>query len=129
MSVPLTDAERVDARRFMGYPAYGPGNSGFQGWRFFDAYGTLEFRLTNASDAELVVIRQYLVSLTSLEQDILNATSKIGIDQAAVFKRNANEIRDRQRLLDDWRRRFCGFLGIPAGEALTGGGGNMQVII
>ena len=37
----LSNSERVDVRRFCGYPAYGAGSSGFQSWRFFEAYGTL----------------------------------------------------------------------------------------
>lgn len=31
------------------------------------------------------------------------------------------ELNDRVRLLDDWRRRLCGFIGIPPGPALSTG--------
>jgi hypothetical protein len=34
VQAPLTDAEKTDARRFCGYPAYGLGAAGFQNWRF-----------------------------------------------------------------------------------------------
>ena len=30
--------------------------------------------------------------------------------------------RDRARLFDDWRRRLCGFLGVPPGPALADAG-------
>ena len=63
----FTDAEKTDIRRFCGYPAYGPANSGFQNWRFFQAYGLLEFRMNNLSDAEGAVVRRYLGTLAVLE--------------------------------------------------------------
>ena len=33
-----------------------------------------------------------------------------------------DELRDRTRLFDDWRRRLCGFFGVPPGPALTDSG-------
>jgi hypothetical protein len=43
-------------------------------------------------------------------------------DEAAVWKRNPRELRDRRLLFDDWRRRLCGFLGVRPGPALGEGG-------
>ena len=129
MTIPLNDTEKTDARRFLGYQAAGSVASMQSSYRFFQEYGTMEFRLLNASDTELVIIRQYLTQCTSLELDIMNSTTKIGIDTAAVFKRNAYEIRDRQNLLDDWRRRFCGFLGLTPGPSLMGGGYNTAIVM
>ena len=40
----FTDEEKTDIRRFCGYPAYGSGASGFQSWRFYQAYGTIRTR-------------------------------------------------------------------------------------
>ena len=114
-TVPLTDAQRVDARRFAGYEAYGSGNAGFQGWRFFQAYGTLEYKLTNITDAEAAVLLTYLATLNTLEAAIITAAANLDTDQAAVWTHNKNEIGDRSKLYDGWRRRLCGFLGIPPG--------------
>ena len=119
---PLSEAERTDARRFCGYPAYGAGAAGFQGWRFFQAYGLLEYRLTNISDAEIAVVRTYLGTLLGLESAIPAAAANLDTAQAAVWTRNAFEVRDRQALLDDWRRRLCGFLGVTPGPALADAG-------
>ena len=47
----FTDAEKTDIRRFAGYPAYGAVPSSFQSYRFFQAYGTLEYRIANLSAA------------------------------------------------------------------------------
>ena len=118
----LSDAERVDVRRFCGYPAYGAGSSGFQSWRFFEAYGTLEYRLTNLAAGELQVVRQYLSNLYTLEQAVPAASANLDTDQASVWKHNRSEVADRSRLFDDWCRRLALFLGVPAGPALATSG-------
>jgi hypothetical protein len=115
----FTDAQRTDIRRFCGYPAYGAGASGFQGWRFFQAYGLLEYRLNNLSAAEEAVALQYVVTLQNLEMAVPNAAQNLDTDQAAVWTRNRDEPRDRAALFDDWRRRLCAFLGIPPGPAFA----------
>ena len=120
--MPLTDAEMTDVRRYCGYPAYGTGASGMQTWRFFQAYGLLEFRMRNLSAAELVVVRRHLATLAGLEMAVPQAAGNLDTDQAAVWTRNRDEIRDRTRLFDDWRRRLCAFLGIPAGPGLDAPG-------
>jgi len=118
----LTDAQKTDARRFCGYPAYGATPAGFDNWRFYQVYGLLEFRLNNLSVAETNVIVTYLAQLSALEFAVPRAGDGMDTDQAAVWTRNRTEARDRARLFDDWRRRLCGFLGVPPGPALTDGG-------
>ena len=119
ISGPLTNAERTDARRFCGYPAYGSGQSGFESWRFFSVYGSLEYRLSNLSDDELTVIRTYLVQLNALELAIVGAGQNLDTDQAAVWRRNKSEVPDRTALLTSWCCKLCGFLGVPPGPALV----------
>jgi hypothetical protein len=114
----LSDAEKTDARRFCGYPAYGAAPVGFETWRFYQVYGVLEFRLNNLSSSELGVIRRYLATLTVLEVAVPRSGENLDTDIAAVWTRNRSEPLDRSRLFDDWRRRLCGFLGIPPGPAL-----------
>lgn len=118
----FTEQERTDIRRHCGFPAYGAGSSGFQGWRFYQVYGLLEFRLNHLTGSEEGVTRQYLATLAQLEGGIPLAAGNLDTEQAAVWTRNPNELRDRTRLFDDWRRRLCGFLGIPPGPALGDGG-------
>lgn len=124
---PLSDAEKVDTRRFCGYPAYGAAPSGMQSWRFFTAYGLLEFRLNNFSAPELIIVRRYLGILTSLEVAIPTAANNLDTDQASVWTRNRSEVLDRSRLLDDWRKRLCGFIGVAAGPSLGGSAGTLVV--
>ena len=118
----FTDAEKTDIRRFCGYPAYGAGAAGFQSWRFYQAYGTLEYRMNNLSDAEFAVVRRQLGTLSALEAAIPEASGHLDTNGAATWERNPNEPRDRQRLFDDMRRRLCGFFGIPPGAALGDAG-------
>jgi hypothetical protein len=118
---PLTDAEKVDIRRFCGYPANGAAPAGMQSWRYFQAYGLLEFRLTNLSSAEIAVARRYLGTLTTLELAIPAASDNLDTDQAAMWTRNKEELTDRILFFDGWRRRLCGFLGASAGSALSSG--------
>jgi hypothetical protein len=118
---PLTDAEKVDIRRFCGYPAYGAAPNGMQSWRFFQTYGLLEFRLTNLSLSEITIARQYLGNLTALECAVPAASDNLDTDEASMWTRNKNELSDRIRLFDEWRRRLCGFLGIQTGPTLSSG--------
>lgn len=113
----LSDHEKTDARRFCGYPAYGSVASGMEDWRFFQVYGLLEYRLNNLSDPELGVLRRYLATLITLEVAIPRSGENLDTDAAAVWTRNTKEPQDRFRLFDEWRRRLCGFLGVPPGPA------------
>jgi hypothetical protein len=123
----FTDAEKTDIRRFCGYPAYGATPAAFQSWRFYQAYGLLEFRMNNLSSAEAAVVRRYLGTLTVLECAVPRAADNLDTDQAAVWTRNRDELRDRVGLFDDWCRRLCGFLGIPPGSALAEAGVTLLV--
>lgn len=123
----FTDSERTDLRRHAGYPAYGLGNGGFSNWRFYQAYGLLEYRLQRLSGAEEQVARTYLQTLATLELAITEASATLDTDSAAAWVRNAREVSDRTRLFDDWRRRLCGFLGIPPGPALGDGGTRLVI--
>jgi hypothetical protein len=118
----FTDAQKTDIRRFCGYPAYGSTPQGFNSWRFFQAYGVLEYRLNYLSGAEEAVVIQQLATLYQLEAAIPAASATLDTDAAAVWTRNPDEMRERRTLFDDWRRRLCGFLGVPAGPALSDGG-------
>jgi hypothetical protein len=123
----FTDAEKTDIRRYCGYPAYGAGVAGNMGWRFYQAYGAMEYRLNNLSPEEESVVRSHLTALATLESAIPASAANLDTDQAAVWTRNRDEPRDRQRLFDDWRRRLCGFLGLPPGPAL--GSGSIALVV
>jgi hypothetical protein len=114
----FTEQQKVDIRRFCGYPAYGALPDGNMGWRFFTAYGALEYRMNSLAAEEISVVLNYLATLYALEQAVPGASCNLDSDAAATWRHNANEIGDRLRLLDTWRRRLCAFMGVPPGEGL-----------
>ncbi|MFC4526411.1 hypothetical protein ISN76_12935 [Dyella halodurans] len=115
----FTNAQKVDIRRFCGYPVYGGTPSSFQSYRFFQEYGTLEYRMNNLlAEEEAVITATYLANLYTLETAIPATGANLDTDQAAVWTHNKNEQRDRERLFDSWRRKLCGFLGVPPGPDL-----------
>jgi hypothetical protein len=116
------DSEKTDIRRFCGYPAYGGAPAGFQNWRFYQAYGLLEFRMNNLSAAEEAIVRRYLTNLNVLEIAVPMAAQNLDTDQAAIWTHNREEVADRTALFDDWRRRLCSFFGLPSGPGLTSAG-------
>ncbi len=120
-SLPFTDAEKVDIRRFCGYPVYGAGPAGFQGYRFFQAYGLLEFRMNNLAPAEYATARAvYLAALRALEAEIPASANDLDTAEAGPWVRNPKELEERKALFRTWRLALCGFLGLPPGPALGG---------
>lgn len=119
----LTDAQLVDCRRFCGFPVFGGQPVQAFGYRFFQWYGTLEFRMANLDPNEVIVVTNYLVQLNLLETAIYGTSANLDTAQAAVWTHNPKEQRDRENLFDSQRRRLCGFFGVPPGPALAAVGG------
>jgi hypothetical protein len=120
-TTPLTDTQKTDARRFMGYGFAGL-NSSFSVYRFFEIDGLMEWRLSNCTDTEIAVIIALLATLNAQEQALFGSTANLTIDTVGPFKHNANEIRDRNALHNLTRRKLCGCFGLPAGPDLAGSG-------
>jgi hypothetical protein len=119
----LSDAEKTDVRRFCGYPPYGgEGMAGFQGWRFYQAYGLMEFRMNNMSPAEYQVIRYHLNFLIQLEVALVSSSNNLDTDAAAVWTHNKQEVADRRGLYHEWRVHLCAATGVPPGPGLSKGG-------
>ncbi|MEJ0047578.1 MAG: hypothetical protein WDN04_16720 [Rhodospirillales bacterium] len=72
----LTDQQKTEIRRHCGYPAYGATPAGNMGWRFFVAYGALEFRMNNLSAAEEAVALTYVATLIQLEGAVPSTSDK-----------------------------------------------------
>ena len=124
----LSEREKTDARRFLGYPAHGADLSGAMSWWFVQAAGTAEYRLGNLTASEEAVLRTYLTTLARLEHAIPDAGAGLDTASAAGWVRNPRELQDRERLFDQWRRRLCGFLGVPPGASLSGGASVVLVV-
>ncbi len=125
----FTSAQLVDIRRFCGYPAYGDGAVVFPFPWIMQQYLALEYRLQHiTTDEGAVVVNTYLTNLYTLESAVPGAGANLDTDEAAVWKHNKNEVRDRLALFDSWRRRLCQFLGVPPGPEMSQGGGITLVV-
>jgi hypothetical protein len=118
----LTDQQKTDVRRFCGYPAYGAAPGGNDGWRFFTAYGLLEYRMANLAPTEEVVVQNYLSNLTGLEFAVTSASQNLDTNQVVTWQHNKNEVNDRMQLFLLWCSRLCQFLGVAPGPGLNFGG-------
>jgi len=125
----LTAQQTADVRRFAGYPSLGTDtpastSSDFAyGWVTPGVWQTLFTRLENMPpETESTLISVYLGALYPLEQAIVNAGRDLDTDEAASWVRNKNEVADRMRLFDSWRRRMCHLIGVAPGPYLGQGG-------
>lgn len=126
----FTDQQKTDIRRFCGYPVFGQSPDQFVGYRFFQAYGNLEYKMNNLQPGEESVVEAvYLTQLYTLEAAIPAAGINLDTDQAAVWTHNRQEVHDRAALFDLWRDRLCRFLGVPRGEGLMLDDGTRAVIV
>lgn len=125
----FTEAELIDIRRYCGYPAVGTGVVVFPFPWWFKYYSALETRLQNLTDAEASVVATHLTQLATLESAIVGASDNLDTAKASVWEWNSNEVRDRTRLYDQWRRKLCGFLGVPPGPDLGEGGNTIRVVV
>ncbi len=87
----------------------------------------MEYRLNNLAPAEIGVTLQYISTLTALEAAIPPVSDNLDTASAAAWTHNQNEANDRTALFDAWRRRLCGFLGVPPGPALAPAGVTLVV--
>jgi hypothetical protein len=126
----FTDQEKTDIRRFCGYPVFGQSPNQFVDYRFFQAYGNLEYKMNNLLPSEETVLRTiYLAQLYPLEAAIPGAGGNLDTDQAAVWTHNRDEVRERTVLFDLWRGRLCRFLGVPRGEGLCAPDGMREILV
>lgn len=125
----LTAAQLADVRRYAGYPLAGTtqpitDEQDLVYMRFGMVVMSLHKRLTTLStEEEAILVNTYLTNLSALESAIPTASENLDTDQAAVWTHNKNEVADRMKLFDSWRRRMCSFIGVAPGPDLKGGGG------
>lgn len=126
----FTSAQLVDIRRFCGYPAMGDGNVVFPYPWIMRQYLALEYRLQHmTTDEGNVVVNTYLTNLYTLETAVPGAGANLDTDEAAAWKHNKNEVRDRLGLFDSWRRRLCQFLGVPPGPEMSQSGNTIGLVV
>lgn len=108
----FSDQEKVDIRRFCGFPVHGQGNATTMfAYVYYQKYLILEGRLLYMTTQEENVIRTvFLANLYQLEAAVLTASDNLDTDVAAVWKHNKYEVRDRTRLFNWERRRLLAMI-------------------
>jgi len=115
----FTDDEKVKIRFYCGFPAYGVAPLANFWMRSTWVNGQVEFVMRAlAPDEEDKVRNQFLPQLIQLETDIYNVRLNIDTAQAAVWYRNANELKERVSLYTFWRQELCRFIGSYYGPDL-----------
>jgi len=120
----LTDAQRVDIRRWAGYATL---NGNEPDWVFssVSAYGqvSLGHKLDNLTvhEEESMTVH-YLAPLASLEAALLASSDNLDTLAAGPWTANPREVKGRTALYNKWRRDLCDFLGFTPGPALGAGG-------
>lgn len=123
----LTDQQLADTRRYAGYPMLGDtvadnSRDFAYGWVSPGTWQTLFHRLTNLRPEEETILVNYLTKIAGLETAVTDSSDNLDTDQAAVWYHNKNEVNDRMKLFNLWRRQMCDFIGIAPGPSLGQGG-------
>jgi len=122
----LTDPQKIDIRRYLNLPLFGGVPQQAFGHRFYQWYGTLEFRMGNMQAAEEAVVTGiFLANLNQLENDLFTVRANADTEQAAVWKRNAHEFAERKAIFEYWQLRLGEFFGMPP----RGGAGSVELIV
>jgi hypothetical protein len=112
----LTEGQKIDVRRYCGFPIYGNGAGASPpnfGYRWLKQYLILEYRMNNMAPEEEVTLQTvYLSNLNSLEAAIPTASGNLDTDQAAVWYHNKKEVADRFALFRLWCRWLIEYMGL-----------------
>lgn len=128
-STPFSTGEKSIIRDYCGYPPYGAGNSGFIGYRFFQASGTLEYRLNNLSTDEIQQVRWRADLIAVMDAALASASSGLDTAQASVWTRNKNEVADRIKHRNYHCRKIADSLGVPVGPNFSGDGSSVRLVV
>jgi hypothetical protein len=124
----LTDLQKANVRRWMGYPQVGtnvpvgPYHDFAYGWVLPGVWETLVTLLDNMSaENESILVGTYLTNLAALETAIPTASDNLDTSSAAVWVHNLKEVSDRFDLFRRWRLELCAFIGMAPGPYLQQG--------
>lgn len=130
----LTAQQIVDIRYYMGYSV--KGNAAYAPFAEL-VYSDVSYmgisldgddlgvggRLANLSAEEEGRMTSYfLPNLALRETEIQAASVLLMVDRAGPFRRNAQEVAEREHLFRSLRLALCRFLGFPPGTGLRVGG-------
>lgn len=118
----LSDRQKQAIRRLCGYSTSVREINSFDAWRFYQSSGTLDYRISVLVPVEIKVVIQYIETLLVLEANLPQDNMGDVIVDTTTWRPDIDEVRSKHSMFDDWRRRLCGFLGVPAGPKLLSPG-------
>lgn len=120
----LTDAQKLDVRRWMGYPSLSDGELDMVRWNPYSRTSmSLTERLENLTSTEEVSLTDaYLTPLAAMETALINVGDNLDTLVAGPWTANPQEMAQRSALFNKWRRDMCTFLGFQPGPGLGSGG-------
>lgn len=119
MNTVLTEAEKVDIRRFTGYSPYADRlDAGLV--MDIDDQLYLEWRLNHVPEEVGEIVRTYLDQLRAAEVEIFRASDRLKTAAISIIERNPTEMRDRRAEFVQLRLDLCAMIGVEPGELLTG---------
>ena len=112
----LTDSQKDDVRRHCGFPVFGLGVGTTPptfGYRYNTWYLILEYRMNNLGQNQANLL--------------VDTSSNLDTDRAAVWYHNKNEVSDRFKLYKLWCDRTIEFLGLQTPSKLLSLGTRITV--
>ena len=106
--MPLTDAEKVSIRRHLGYNAAAEAN-----YPWIDTFHSLTNVLDSAPEETATEARDILGRLSSLEEALDSAPSRLKARKVGEIQLNGTETDQLWREVRRWRRELATLLGVP----------------
>lgn len=113
----FTGAQVVAIRWYCGYGTYAAYGYVLAG----SGMATLDTQIGKIVANEQAAIVNILTLLPTLDTALQGASANLDTDQAAVWTHNKNEIADRTKLFNYYRRRLCALFNVPPGPELMAG--------
>lgn len=120
----LTDAQKLDVRRWLGYATLNAGEPDpvyTVNWPSTSVTLTAKLEALTATE-EAALADRFLTPLAALEAGVLATADAMDTKIAGPWEANLNAASDKSRLYDNWRRDMGAFLGFAPGPALGGSG-------
>lgn len=109
----LTDAQKVDIRRHLGYGMRGDNPTAIDVLYARNTNPWLEDRLVHLTDEEEAWVSDRLTLLNDMEQEYFDCRDNFDTLQAGSFKQNPDEAKLRRKMLTKARKELAVFLEVP----------------
>lgn len=124
----LTDPQKADCRRWLGWPTLNDGEPDY-------VYGHSPSSISLASKLaalnttdETILTDVYLTPLGVLETAIVSAAANLDTIKAGPWESNPREVAMRTSLFRQKANEMAAFIGFPTGPGMTSGGNSIAIV-